>query len=86
MTQDLLDQLLSLDNLSLAEIERHLDAGNIEIAMRSGKWWQVRRNGRTQCWKTRPNEFRIPIKAGLYVYDALTHHGNPFCRLRNVSG
>lgn len=31
-----------------------------------GKRW--RRNGRTQTWKTRPGEFRIPVKHGLYAY------------------
>jgi hypothetical protein len=25
----------------------------------------VRRTGRTQTWKTRPNEFRVPVKHGL---------------------
>lgn len=27
-----------------------------------------RRNGRTLTWKTRPGEFEIPIKRGLYEY------------------
>src|SRR3990167_6766732 len=27
-----------------------------------------RRNGATKTWKTRPDEFRIPIKHGLYDY------------------
>lgn len=31
-----------------------------------------RRNGRTQTWKTRPNEFRIPVKFGLYDYSYIT--------------
>ena len=29
------------------------------------KW---RRNGATQTWKTRPNNFRVPVKYGLYDY------------------
>jgi hypothetical protein len=29
---------------------------------------RVRRNGATQTWKTRPDEFRIPVKWGLKVY------------------
>lgn len=29
---------------------------------------QVRRNGKTQTWKTRPGLFRIPVKYGLYEY------------------
>lgn len=51
--------------MTLPEIEAALDAGQIYAAMRNGAWWQVRRNGATKRWKTRPDEFRIPIKAGL---------------------
>lgn len=32
-----------------------------------------RRAGATQTWKTRPGEFRIPVKFGLYGYGAITH-------------
>lgn len=28
-----------------------------------------RRNGKTKTWVTRPDEFRIPVKYGLYAYD-----------------
>lgn len=31
-----------------------------------------RRNGATKTWKTRPGEFRLPIKFGLRSYDAVT--------------
>lgn len=31
-----------------------------------------RRNGETQTWKTRPDDFRTPIKHGLYRYGQLT--------------
>ena len=33
----------------------------------------VRRNGKTQVWKTRPTEFKIPIKYGLYEFGYITH-------------
>jgi hypothetical protein len=36
-----------------------------------------RRNGQTQTWKTRPGEFRIPTKYGLYRYGDITER-NPF--------
>lgn len=29
---------------------------------------KCRRNGQTKTWKTRPNEFKIPVKYGLYEY------------------
>ena len=33
---------------------------------------KVRRNGRTLVWKTRPGQFRIPVKYGLYEYGYIT--------------
>ena len=32
------------------------------------------RNGAPKVWKTRPDEFRVPIKHGLYAYSYFTHH------------
>ena len=32
-----------------------------------------RANGKCKTWKTRPNEFKLPIKHGLYIYGYLTH-------------
>lgn len=37
------------------------------------KIYRWRRNGATQTWKTRPTEFRIPVKYGMYSYDNITH-------------
>lgn len=37
-----------------------------------GTCYQWRRNGATQTWKTRPDEFRTPIKYGLRGYGQLT--------------
>jgi hypothetical protein len=39
----------------------------------NGTCQQFRRNGQTKLWKTRPNEFQIPIKRGLREYYYLTH-------------
>lgn len=44
-----------------------------------------RRNGQTQTWKTRPGEFRIPVKYGMRNYSEITHtnamdfHAASFC-------
>lgn len=48
-----------------SRIEAALDAGKLFVRMRNGNFWQARRNGKTQLWKTRPDDFRIPAKAGL---------------------
>lgn len=37
--------------------------------------WRV--NGRPQTWKTRPDEIRVPIKYGMYVYGQLTNNDLP---------
>lgn len=50
------------------EIETALASGNLWAAMRNGRYWRLRRNGATKLWKTRPDEFRIPVKAGLKSY------------------
>lgn len=41
------------------------------ITERVERW---RRNGATQTWKTRPDEFRVPIKYGLRGYSSITSH------------
>jgi hypothetical protein len=34
---------------------------------------QVRASGKCQTWKTRPDEFRLPVKYGIYESSAITH-------------
>lgn len=38
---------------------------------RPGKCANWRRNGKTQTWKRNLDRFRIPVKFGLYAYDAI---------------
>lgn len=59
--------------MQLAAIESLLTAGKLHLRMRNGNLWALRRNGRTKLWTTRPDWFRIPVKAGLRVYDEITH-------------
>jgi len=54
-------------------IEAALIDGELWVAMRNGRFWRARRSGKTQLWKTRAGEFRIPIKAGMYAHGAVTH-------------
>lgn len=54
------------------EVETALDSGKLKVRMNNGNLWTVRRNGRTQTWKTRPNDFRIPIKYGFRGTGAIT--------------
>lgn len=38
----------------------------------NGQKGKVHRNGQTKYWKTRPTEFRIPFKYGMYDYGYIT--------------
>ncbi len=62
--------------LHLYAVEQALQSGAIWAQMANGRWWRVRRNGATKTWKTRPGEFRIPIKAGLRACTYLTQDSN----------
>jgi hypothetical protein len=42
-----------------------------------------RRSGQTQTWKTRPNEFRVPIKFGLRESSALTESNLEYFHLES---
>jgi len=71
------------------EAETALDNGTLEVLIHRGVYWRARRNGATKTWKTRPNEWRIPIKAGLrshaYLSDLtvnLVFDGQPNYRIR----
>lgn len=55
------------------QIETALSEGRLWAAMRNGRYWRLRRNGATQLWKTRPFDYRIPVKAGLKSYGNVTH-------------
>jgi hypothetical protein len=62
--------------MTRTEIEAALDTGELWAAMVSRfkptRYWRVRRNGKTQTWKTRPSEFSIPVKAGLREHARIT--------------
>lgn len=47
---------------------KQLKPGDI-LVDRWGKRWKV--NGRVRTWMTDPNRIRIPLKHGLYSYDAI---------------
>lgn len=49
---------------------------SFEVGPRGGTKLNItscRRNGKTQTWKTRPNDFRVPVKYGLYEYAQITN-------------
>ncbi len=55
----------------------HKNSCEIFVGVRGGITRKIenwRRNGQTQTWKTRPSEFRVPVKYGLKSTDQLTQH------------
>jgi hypothetical protein len=60
--------------------EFHEDGCTKTIGPRGGqtlRQYVWRRNGRTQTWRTRPGEFRIPVKFGMRSYDYITDREAP---------
>ena len=68
----------------LQVIETALAEGRLWAEMRSGRWWRVRRNGKTQHWKRDPTRFRIPVKAGLRSYAEITETNFGFYKISAV--
>ena len=62
--------------MSRQEVETALDSGRLWARITNGRYWQCRRNGATKTWKTRPAEFRIPIKAGFRSTGYVEHDSN----------
>lgn len=59
-------------DITRSNIDTLLDTGRIEAAMSRGRWWKIRRNGKTKKWVTDENRIRIPVKAGLRATYAIT--------------
>ena len=57
---------------ALRKNEFHMDGECIKtVGPRGGVKIKQRiyvRNGKTRTWKTRPEDFRVPVKRGLYEY------------------
>lgn len=56
--------------------EIHYGPCEVTVGPRGGKTYhqvRVRVSGQCQTWKTRPHEFRLPVKYGLYESGAITH-------------
>jgi hypothetical protein len=61
---------------TLQYIENSLYNHTVWARMNSGRYWVLRRNGKTQTWKTRPNDYRIPVKCGLKSCGEITHNSS----------
>lgn len=59
------EQAMSLEHYSILY--------HVGLKNKDGTAIRVRVNGQCKTWKTRPKEFRLPVKHGLYGYYAITH-------------
>lgn len=57
-----------------SQIELALAEGRLWALMGNGRYYRGRSNGATKLWKTRPSEYRIPVKAGFKACGAITHN------------
>lgn len=65
------------------EIEATLDRRMLQGQnWKNGKWYDLRRNGATKLWKTRPNDYSIPVKAGLRDAFRIEHDCSITLRVR----
>jgi hypothetical protein len=55
------------------QVRYEIDHGSIWLRMNNGRYWRVRCNGATKLWKRDAWRYRIPVKAGLKVYSAITN-------------
>ena len=55
-------------------IDELLDKGLIETCGANGKWYTIRRNGKTKLWKTNPRRIEIPCKVGLRECFTITQY------------
>lgn len=62
----------AMKQMTRQEAEAALDSHRLYAVMQNGRHWIARRNGATKVWKTRPNEYRIPVKTGLSCYGYVT--------------
>jgi hypothetical protein len=58
---------------SAEQMEYELKHGCLWIAMSNGRYWRLRQNGNVKRWKRDLFRYRIPVKAGMYVFSEITN-------------
>lgn len=53
-------------------VEALLRGGRLQVAMRNGKWWDIRPNGKLKRYKRDPMRLRLPFRYGLYGQGQIT--------------
>lgn len=55
------------------QVRYELEHGSLWVRMSNGRYWRLRANGATKLWKRDAFRYRIPVKAGMYVYSEITN-------------
>lgn len=61
--------MITKEQAMTLDVFYHVDRRNAD-----GTAMRVRRNGRTRVWKTRPDDFEVPVKYGLYEFGYIDKH------------
>lgn len=80
-----IDGLRQEDTMTRHEIESLLDSHQLQINSNLGlrRWYDCRRAGRTRTWKSRPDEFLIPVRVGISPHTIhITHNSSWGLRAR----
>lgn len=67
-----LAKLASPIPITRENVDDLLDRRMLEVHIRNGNWWEMRRNGATKRWKRDPRRIYIPFKYGFEFYGNLT--------------
>ena len=70
--------------MTVDEASKALDEGRLEVAVANGRWWALRRNGKTHVPKRLPDAWHIPTKYGLrgYMRVDASDFDNGFVRIK----
>lgn len=79
------ENALSNLTLSLEEIENSLMQRKLFVRTDKDSLWSVRKNGKVKFWKTRPSQFKIPVKFGWKYFGYITQD-NKFRSCLTVTG
>ena len=58
---------------SAEQVRYELNHGCLWIRMNNNRYWRLRANGATKTWKRDTFRYRIPVKAGMYVFSEITN-------------
>lgn len=59
-------------SITRENVDQLLDTHQLQVHMKSGAWWECRRNGATRRWKRDATRIYVPFKYGFKFYGNIT--------------